>query len=94
MRQALVGATLGGALALGGTLSTAQAAEPAQPAPKVSAKASAGEKNVGIMSWRFYAAYWTNSACVAVGEQSGRDYYCQYKRGNDGRMKYFLYLWY
>ncbi|GGU43892.1 hypothetical protein ACH4HG_41180 [Streptomyces coeruleorubidus] len=89
LRRALVGAVLGGALALGGTAATAQAAEPA-PAPKV----SASETNVGIMGWRFYAAYWTLDACAAVGDQSGRDYYCERKRGNDGKLKWFLYLWY
>jgi hypothetical protein len=84
----LVGAALGGALALGGTVSTAQAAEPA-PAPKV----SASETNAVPASWRFYAAYWTNSACVAVGEQSGTYYKCELKRGNDHQWKFFLYLW-
>ncbi|WP_157857551.1 hypothetical protein [Streptomyces yerevanensis] len=89
MRRALVSLALGGVLALAGTTVTAQAAEPA-PAPKV----SASETNVGIMSWRFWAAYWTPEACVAVGDQSGRNWKCEYKRGTDGKMKWFLYLWY
>ncbi|MGW0538208.1 hypothetical protein [Streptomyces sp. NPDC003032] len=48
-----------------------------------------------MASWHFYAAYWTQSACAAVGEQSNAQAYrCDYKKGNDGKWKWFLYLKY
>lgn len=88
-RTTLTSLVLGGALALGGTVVTAQAAEPA-PAPKI----SVNESKTAMAGWHFYHAYWTQNTCRAVGQALGGPYNCEYKRGNDGKMKWFLYRWY
>ncbi|MEU0935996.1 hypothetical protein [Embleya sp. NPDC005971] len=77
-------------LALGGAATTAQAAAPA-PVSKV----SAGKTNVELKAgWHFYRAYWTKAACLVEGDALGGVTKCQYQRGNDGKMKWFLYRWY
>ncbi|MBP2327486.1 hypothetical protein JOF56_007871 [Kibdelosporangium banguiense] len=90
MRRALVTAVLGGALAVGGMGMTAHAAE-AAPSSKVSASETTAQI---LASWHFYRAYWTLGACAAEGNALGGTYKCEYKRGSDGRLKWFLYRWY
>ncbi|OPC79611.1 hypothetical protein B4N89_00395 [Embleya scabrispora] len=98
-RRALVGLTLGATLALLGMGATAQAAEPADSATTYATSApvtrpiGADQQQVKA-SWHFYHAYWTKGTCAGVGIDSGKDWLCQYKKGNDGKMKWFLYLWY
>ncbi|WP_030417708.1 hypothetical protein [Streptomyces sp. NRRL F-5065] len=89
MRRALVSLALGGALALAGTSATAQAVDATAPS-----RLSAGKTSAVPAGWHFYRAYWTLGACTAEGDALGGSYYCEYKRGNDGKMKWFLYRWY
>ncbi len=89
MRRALVSLALGGALALTGTAATAEAAD-----GTASPQLSVSETSAVPASWHFYRAYWTVGACSAEGDALGGSYYCEYKRGNDGKMKWFLYRWY
>ncbi|MGW1105773.1 hypothetical protein [Streptomyces sp. NPDC002540] len=90
MRRALVSLALGGALALGGTAVTAQAAD-----GTASPQLSAGETNAVLASsWHFYRAYWTLDACAAEGNALGGTFKCSYGIGNDGKYKWFLYRWY
>jgi hypothetical protein len=92
MQRVLAGAVLGGALVLGGT-GLAQAAE---PSPVVAAsETNVSETNVEIMaSWHFYRAYWSKAACLTEGDALGGTFKCEYKKGNDGKWKWFLYRWY
>ncbi|SED26410.1 hypothetical protein SAMN04490356_7698 [Streptomyces melanosporofaciens] len=89
MRRALVSLALGGALALGGTAVTAQAAD-----GTASPQLSASETNAVPASWHFYRAYWTKAACLTEGDALGGTYTCSYGKGNDGKYKWFLYRWY
>ncbi|MFF5706579.1 hypothetical protein ACFY7H_29435 [Streptomyces sp. NPDC012794] len=71
---------------------TAQAAEPASASGTSASTASAAQAG-----WTFYRAYWTKSSCQAEGRAGKskhwwKDYNCQYQRGNDGQMKFFLYV--
>ncbi|MDQ1013628.1 hypothetical protein [Streptomyces afghaniensis] len=55
---------------------------------------SVSETKAVPANWHFYRAYWTKAACLTEGDALGYNYKCQYQRGNDGKMKWFLYLWY
>lgn len=48
--------------------------------------------------WTFYRAYWTGDACKSEGKRGKKNGWwttssCNYDRGNDGRMKWFLYVY-
>ncbi|WP_154073990.1 hypothetical protein [Streptomyces sp. TM32] len=47
-----------------------------------------------MAGYHFYRAYWTLDACLDEGHSLGYSYKCQYGTGNDGKKKWFLYLWY
>ncbi len=88
-RNALMGLALVGALAVGGTAMPAQAADGA-----AARQVAAGETRDATAHWHFYRAYWTKAACLTEGDALGYPYTCSYGKGNDGRYKWFLYLWY
>ncbi|WEV27070.1 hypothetical protein OYE22_19110 [Streptomyces sp. 71268] len=48
--------------------------------------------------WSFYRAYWSKSACLSEGKAGKAkrwwsDYNCKYETGNDGKKKWFLYVY-
>ncbi|MFD9570102.1 hypothetical protein ACFWBI_09685 [Streptomyces sp. NPDC059982] len=77
-RHALVGLTLGSALALGGTAVTAEAAE---TAPSATAPSSS----------HFSGFYTSPEACRAAGQAKGVPYTCEFV---DFNWSWALYLWY
>ncbi|MFD9902915.1 hypothetical protein [Streptomyces sp. NPDC059063] len=88
---------LGAGLALGPT--AAQAAPAASPAVTTTQNpvTSVADHDVSAQGWSFYRAYWTKGACKAegkTGKSNGwwRAYYCDRRQGNDGRMKWFLFV--
>ncbi|MEV0503281.1 hypothetical protein AB0I84_37585 [Streptomyces spectabilis] len=100
-RKRLVGATATVAVA-GGTLvgfaSVANATPHTPPQTRVSVSHGAPATADSSMAsgWTFYRAYWTKRACVQEGLAGERkrwwkDSDCKWKRGTDGRMKWFLY---
>src|SRR4051794_28855701 len=87
-RRALVGLTLGATLALLGRGATAQAPEPANWTTPSATSAPVtrpvgADQQQAMASWHFYHAYWTKGTCAGVGIDSGKDWACQYKKGND-----------
>lgn len=87
MHHALIGLTLGCALALG-TAVTTQAAEPTQSA-KVSANGTDAAPD-----WHYHSTYYNSpSPCVAAGEAQNLPYKCV--MGLPGAvLPFYLYLWY
>ncbi|MCP9958861.1 hypothetical protein [Streptomyces sudanensis] len=52
----------------------------------------------GATDWSFYRAYWTKNACLSegkLGKAKGwwEDHSCKKRQGNDGKMKWFLYVY-
>ncbi|WP_158857503.1 hypothetical protein [Streptomyces sp. NRRL B-1347] len=102
-RKHLVSATATVAVAGGslvGFTGVANAAPqtPSQPQVSMSTTATADSAAKAASGWTFYRAYWTKSACVKEGLAGERKHWwkdsdCKYKRGLDGRMKWFLYVY-
>ncbi|WP_053928277.1 hypothetical protein [Streptomyces chattanoogensis] len=94
---ALFGAGLAG---FAGTAAAApQPSAQAQAQARVPAVHAAGsDVSTTASGWTFYRAYWTGSACKSEGKRGKSkgwwsDYSCNYDRGNDGKMKWFLYVY-
>ncbi len=102
-RKHLVGAAatvavVGGSLVGFAGVANAAPHAPSQPQVSVSAGAPATADSAAASGWTFYRAYWTKSACVKEGLAGERKHWwkdsdCKYKRGLDGRMKWFLYVY-
>ncbi|MFF4947930.1 hypothetical protein [Streptomyces chattanoogensis] len=94
---ALLGAGLVG---FAGTAAAApQPSAQAQTQSRVPAVHTA-DRNVSAKGsgWTFYRAYWTEAACKSEGKRGKKNGWwttssCNYDRGNDGRMKWFLYVY-
>ncbi|MFI9045946.1 hypothetical protein [Streptomyces sp. NPDC053427] len=86
-------------IGLTGLAATAEAA----PRPSAHTQLAAGHATtstatVARTGWSFYRAYWTKSACVSEGKRGKAKgwwsaYSCNREQGNDGKMKWFLYVY-
>ncbi|GAA2429291.1 hypothetical protein [Streptomyces macrosporus] len=102
-KRRILASTVATAAALGigltGPAGTAGAVSPSQAPTGVSTSPGTnGGVSVEPLAWSFYRAYWTKSACLSEGKNGKskgwwKDYSCKYEQGNDGHMKWFLYVY-
>ncbi|MFJ9417678.1 hypothetical protein ACIRPT_26420 [Streptomyces sp. NPDC101227] len=84
--------------ALTGFAATADAAPQSAQTHAAVSHATTGDAVATRTGWSFYRAYWTKSACVSEGKRGKAKgwwsgYSCNREQGNDGKMKWFLYVY-